>query len=129
MPLTPSRPPRVAAIATAALLGCLASCSVFKSNIEAQAVIDQNVVGSPVGDFFDKYGRPRSRSELPDGTTQYDWISSVPAAAAGPVGLDDRTCTLRIIGARNGRIASALVVLDNPGRESTSRCAEMFKAR
>jgi hypothetical protein len=110
-------------------LGSLAACSIFKNNEEAQAIVNQGVIGMPVGDFFQAYGPPRTRSEQLDGSTSYDWQSSIDKVAAGPVGLDERTCTLRLVGDRRGRIATADIVLDNPGRLSTSRCGEMFKAK
>ena len=107
----------------------LAACGVFKSNEEAQAIINRRVVGMPAGEFFQTFGVARNRSEQLDGTITYDWTSSIGAAAAGPNGLDERTCTLRIVADRRGRVATAEVVLDNPGRFSTSRCGEMFKAK
>ncbi len=109
-------------------LSGLAACSIFKNNEEAQAIINQRVVGMSVGDFFQTYGSPRTRSEQLDGSTRYDWQSSIGKVAAGPGGLDQRTCTLHIVADRRGRIATAEIVLDNPGRRSTSRCGEMFKA-
>jgi hypothetical protein len=114
----------------ALLLLCgLAACSVFKNNEEAQAVVNQRVIGMPAGDFFQAFGPARSRSEQLDGSTSYDWISSTGKVAAGPGWLDDRTCTLRVVADKRGRIATADVILDNPGRVSTSRCGEMFKAK
>ena len=82
----------------------------------------------PAGDFFDRYGRWRTRSELPSGATDYTWESAVGSAPPGPYGLDDRVCKLRILADKAGRIASAVISQDNLGRSSTSRCAEMFKA-
>ncbi|MDQ2926707.1 MAG: hypothetical protein M3R22_00865 [Pseudomonadota bacterium] len=111
------------------VLCSLAACSIFKNNEEAQAVINQRVVGMAAGDFFQTYGPARTRSEQLDGSTAYDWQSSIGKVAAGPVGLDERTCTLRIVADRRGRVATADIVLDNPGRVSTSRCGEMFKAK
>ena len=107
----------------------LAACGILKKNEEAQTVVNQRVIGLPAGEFFQAYGAPRSRSEQLDGGTAYDWISSTGKVAAGPEGLDQRTCTLRIVVDGKGRIAVAEVVLDNIGRTSTSRCSEMFKPR
>ena len=115
--------------AVALALAGLGGCSVFKSNEEAQAIITQKVAAMPAGDFFQTYGKWRTRSELPTGSTAYDWESSIGSAPPGPYGLDERVCRLRIIVDKAGRIDSAVVVLDNPGRTSTSRCGEMFKAR
>ncbi|MGZ5204940.1 MAG: hypothetical protein ACXWIG_10600 [Caldimonas sp.] len=123
--------PLIAGAALAALLlGGVAACGVFKSNEEAQAVVNQSVIGMPAGDFFDRFGRWRTRSEVGDGSIEYSWISETgPPPNSGYYGLDDRTCTLRIVAAKNGKITTADVVLDNPGRVSTSRCGEMFKAK
>ena len=58
------------------MLLAVAGCSVFKNNEEAQAVINQRVIGMPVGDFFDRYGRAQLRDPQPDGTVEYSWISA-----------------------------------------------------
>ena len=50
----------------------------------------------PVGEFFDRYGRPRARSESADGTIEYNWISTVGYARPGPEGLDERVCKLHL---------------------------------
>ena len=128
--LTPESPTAaVRAAATVSLLLACAGCGVFKSNEEAQAVINQRVVGMSVGDFFDKYGRAEVRVPQLDGSTEYKWVSETGATQnKGFYGLDDRTCTLRIIATRNGRITVASILQDMPGRTSTSRCLEMFKA-
>ena len=110
-------------------LCALAACGLLKKNEETQTVVNQRVVGLPAGEFFQAYGPAKTRSEQLDGTTTYDWISSIGKVAAGPGSLDERTCTLHIVVGKNGRIAIAEVVLDNPGRTSTSRCSEMFQPR
>ena len=116
------------AAAAAALLLAVAGCSVFKTNEEAQAVINQRVIGMPVGDFFDRYGRPKLREAQADGTTEYAWISAITATPnSGYYGLDDRTCSMKIIAAKDGRIVTASIVQDMPGRTTTSRCLELFK--
>ena len=116
------------AAAAAALLLAVAGCSVFKTNEEAQAVINQRVIGMRVGDFFDRYGRPKLREAQADGTTEYAWISEITATPnSGYYGLDDRTCSMKIIAAKDGRIVTASIVQDMPGRTSTSRCLELFK--
>ena len=117
------------AAAAAALLLAVAGCSVFKTNEEAQAVINQRVIGMPVGDFFDRYGRPKLREAQADGTTEYAWISAITATPnSGYYGLDDRTCSMKIIAAKDGRIVTASIVQDMPGRTTTSRCTEIFGA-
>ena len=116
------------AAAAAALLLAVAGCSVFKTNEEAQAVINQRVIGMPVGDFFDRYGRPKLREAQADGTTEYAWVSAITATPnSGYYGLDDRTCSMKIIAAKDGRIVTASIVQDMPGRTTTSRCLELFK--
>jgi hypothetical protein len=120
--------PLLRGLALLSLCG-LAACGILKKSEEAQTVVNQRVVGLPAGEFFQAYGAARSRSEQLDGGTTYDWISSTGAVRAGPEGLDDRTCTLRIVVDPKGRIAIAEVVLDNIGRASTSRCGEMFKPK
>ena len=118
------------AAALVPLLLAFAGCGVFKTNEEAQAVITQRVTGMPVGDFFDRYGRYRLREPQPDGSIEYAWISEITAKAPhkGYYGLDDRTCTVKIIAGRDGRIVTASILQDTPGRTSTSRCLEIFKA-
>jgi hypothetical protein len=123
-----SRPRRIAACLV--LLGAVAGCGLFKSNEEAQATINQRVTGMAAGDFFQQFGTWRTRSEQPDGSTEYAWVSAAgPTPSSGFYGLDERTCTLRVSAGKNGRIVSADIVLDNPGRVSTSRCGEIFKAK
>lgn len=123
-----ARPSALAlALVLALAVAALAGCSVIRSDTDAQAVVTQKVVGMTAGEFFDRYGRWRTRSELPSGGAAYNWESGVASVAPGPAGLDERVCKLRLLADRNGRIESATVVLDNPGRVSTSRCAELFK--
>lgn len=114
--------------AAALLLVATTGCSVFKSNEEAQAIINQRVVGMPAGDFFQRYGTWKRRSEQANGVADYNWESAVGFAPSGPLGQDDRVCYMRIVVNRAGRIESAVIAIDNPGSVSTSRCAEMFKA-
>ena len=112
------------------LLASLAACGVFKNDEGIQAVINQRVTGMPVGDFFQQFGTWLKRSEQTDGSTEYAWVSATgPVTNSGYYGLDDRTCTLRIVAARNGKITTADIVHDNLGRVSTSRCGELFKTR
>jgi hypothetical protein len=114
------------AIAAASLLAALAACGLFKGNEEVQAIVNKRVIGMPVGDFFDRYGRPRTRSEKPDGGMEYDWISAVPYAKPGVEGLDERVCKLALTSDRRGRIDSVVVRYDAQGMKSTSRCGEIF---
>ena len=116
------------ALAAASLLAGLGGCELLKHNAQALAIINQRVVGMPAGDFFDRYGRPRSRRENADGSLDYDWISAVPYAKAGPEGLDEHVCKLHIGTDTRGRIQRVEVQYDAPGLKSTSRCGEIFAA-
>ena len=124
-PLLPVR-----AFAAASLLATLAACGLFKNNDQVQAIVSKRVIGMPVGDFIDRYGPPRTRSERLDGSMEYDWISSVPYVRPGPgvEGLNDRVCKLDFTADRGGRIDSVVVRFDAPGLKSTSRCGEIFAA-
>ena len=118
------------AVAAASLLAALAACGIFKSNDEVTTIVSKRLIGMPVGEFLDRYGPPRTRSERLDGTMEYDWISSVPYVAPGPgvEGLNDRVCKLDFTADRRGRIDTVVVRFDAPGLKSTSRCGEIFAA-
>ncbi len=124
-------PVPVRAAAALPLLVALAACgTLFKKDEEVQAVVNNRVIGMAAGDFFDQYGIWRQRTELLDGTTEFSWTSATASrTAAGYVSLDDRTCTLRVVVAKNGKITSAEVIYDNQGRVSTSRCGELFRTK
>jgi len=117
------------ALAAASLLLALGGCELLKKDAESLAIINKRVLGMPAGDYFDRYGRARSRVEVADKTTEYDWISSVPAARPGPEALDDRVCRLRLTSDPQGRISRVQVLYDAPGLKSTSRCSEIFAAQ
>ncbi len=117
------------ALAAAALLAALGGCELLKHNEEALAIINARVIGMPAGDFFDRYGRAKTRSESADGGTAYDWISSVPYAPPGPEGLDERVCKLHLTADKRGRIAAVQIQYDAQGMKSTSRCGEIFAAK
>ena len=124
------KPFRTRTAAALLLLAGLAACGILKNDEGIQAVINQRVTGMPVGDFFQQFGTWLKRSEQADGSTEYAWVSATgPVTNSGYYGLDDRTCTLRIVAARNGKITTADVVRDNLGRVSTSRCGEIFKTQ
>jgi len=127
IPEFPTAALRAAAIVV--LLLVTAGCSVFKTNEEAQATVNQRVVGMQAGDFFDRYGRAKIRDPQGDGSIEYQWISPIGETRnSGYYGLDDRTCTLRLIAGKDGKIHTATILQDMPGRSSNSRCMEMFKA-
>ena len=130
--MIPERIPLFARASTALLLlAALAACgTLFKKDEAVQGFVNDRAIGMSAGEFFDQFGVWRQRTELLDGTTEFSWTSPTASrTAAGYVSLDDRTCTLRIIVAKNGKITSADVILDNLGRVSTSRCAELFSTK
>jgi hypothetical protein len=128
-PELPAAAPRAAAPLLLLLLA-VGGCSVFKTSVEAQAVIDQRVIGRPVGEFFDRYGQAKRREPQADGSIEYAWVSAIEAKPpnAGWYGQDDRYCQLKLIATKDGRIVTASIVQDMPGRTTTSRCIEIFGA-
>ena len=60
---------------------------------------------------------------------EYAWVSAITERApnSGFYGLDDRTCWVKVVAGRNGKIVAATIVEDMPGRTSTSRCLEVFE--
>ena len=100
-----------------------------KPDQETQAIIDQRLVGMPMGDFIDGFGRPHNRSEQLDGTTAYFWVSKLAGAPNGFAPLDNAICSLSIVADARGRIVSAQVVLDDPGQTTASRCEALFKKK
>ena len=118
--------PSPVALAAWLAVVALAGCGTFKNNEESQAVASKRLVGTPVGNFFDEFGRYRSRSEQPDGSVIYNWESAMGPAPPGPHGPDERICRMRVFADKRGRIESVSILLDDPGRVSTSRCRELF---
>ena len=116
-------------LAAAALAGTLAGCELLKHNEETATVVNSRILRMPAGEFFDRYGRPASHVETPDGGAAYVWTSSVPEARPGPEALDERICRLHLSVDKDGRIAAVDVLFDAPGLKSTSRCSEIFAAR
>jgi hypothetical protein len=108
----------------------LAACGIFdKTDQGTQAILDQRLVGMPMGDFIDGFGMPRSRSGQLDGTTAYFWMSKVDGTASGFAPIDNASCSLNIVADARGRIISAQVVLDDPGQSTSSRCEALFKKK
>jgi hypothetical protein len=114
------------AIAAASLVLALGGCGLFKDNEKVEATVNGRVIGMPAGEFFDRYGPANARRETSDGGASYEWASSVPAAAAGTIGLDERVCKLRLGVDKQGRVSAVQIVSDPQGTKSKSRCGEIF---
>ena len=123
-PLPASLRPLVAA----ALLVAVGGCEVFKPNEEAMANINQRALGKPIGEFFDRYGRATSRTEVADNTAVYNWISDVGMTRPGPEGQDERVCRLRLTVDKAGKVSDVQILYDAQGIKSASRCGEIFAA-
>ncbi len=114
------------ALCATTLLGLLGGCELLKGNEEVNTVISRRVVGMSAGDFFDRFGRPGRKRELGDGSAEYEWLSTVPYAQAGPAGQDERICRIKISVDPKGRVSAAEVLYDGLGLKSTTRCGEIF---
>ena len=104
----------------------LAACALRAPVDETQLLVNAKAVGVSPGDFFQRYGRPVTRQEEKDGTMVFDWEGGSVRMAAGPLGLEEKICRLRLTAGPNGRIASALILRDAKGERRLSRCAEIF---
>jgi len=122
------RTPFPRALAAAALALAVGGCELFKHNEEASAIINSRVLGKPVGEFFDRYGRATARTEIGDNTSIYNWISDVGMTRPGPEGQDERVCKLRLTVDKGGRISNVDILYDAQGVKSRSRCGEIFAA-
>ena len=122
------RTPFPRALAAAALALAVGGCELFKHNEEASAIINSRVLGKPVGEFFDRYGRATARTEIGDNTSIYNWISDVGMTRPGPEGQDERVCKLRLTVDKAGRISNVEILYDAQGMHSRSRCGEIFAA-
>jgi hypothetical protein len=116
-----------AALAGALLLGALAGCGIFKPNEETLSVINARALGMPVGEFFDRYGKPEQRRELADSTLQFVWVSARDSTF-GFASVDDHICSLRLAADQRGRISGIEILYDGQGKTRVSRCAEIFAA-
>ena len=114
------------ALAAATLLCALSGCELLKHDANAAARINARVLGMPAGEFFDRYGRARSRREIAGGMMEYDWFSAMSYAQPGVEAVDEHICRLHLVADARGRIERVDVLLDAPGNTSTSRCGEIF---
>ena len=108
----------------AALAGCQAI--LHFNDEDAQQIVNRRAVGVSAGDFFQRYGKPVSRIEAPDGTLSFQWEGGAVSMAPGVRGLEDKICRLQITTDKNGRIATAPIIRDAKGERRLSRCAELF---
>ncbi|MCW2798521.1 hypothetical protein [Nocardioides sp.] len=113
-----------------AFASALAGCqSVLHVNDEdAQAIVNQRVVGTSIGDFITRYGAPVMRDEARDGSLTILWEGGPPKVGPGPRGLEERICRVRLSTDRNGRILAAPIVRDGPGQRHLSLCVEVLPA-
>ena len=123
-PLPASLRPLVAA----ALLVAVGGCGLFKHDEEASAIVNSRVLGKPVGEFLDRYGRATSRTEVGDNTAIYNWMSDRGMTRPGPEGQDERICKLRLTVDKTGKISDVQILYDAQGTKSASRCGEIFAA-
>jgi hypothetical protein len=116
-------------LAAACVLACalLSGCEIFKKNEETTLIVGNRALGMPVGEFFDRYGRPEQRQELPDGGLQFIWVSSV-MQTQGAADVDNQVCSMRVTANKVGRITAVQVMYDGQGKTRLSRCAEIFSA-
>jgi len=123
-----SSPAVLRRLAAAALVVAVGGCELFKHNQEATAIINSRVLGKPVGEFFDRYGRATARTETGDNTAVYNWISDVGMTRPGPEGQDERICKLRLTVDKAGKVSDVQILYDAQGIKSASRCGEIFAA-
>ena len=115
------------AVALALACGLLSGCEIFKKNDETATIVGNRALGMPVGEFFDRYGRPQRREEMGDGALEFIWVSAV-SPTQGAADVDNQVCSLRLSADKRGRISAAQVMYDGQGKTRMSRCAEIFAA-
>ena len=121
-------PAHLLRLAAAALLIAVGGCELFKHNQEATAIINNRVLGKPVGEFFDRYGRATASTEIGNSTSIYNWVSDRGMTRPGPEGQDERVCRLRLTGDKAGKVSDVQILYDAQGTKSASRCGEIFAA-
>jgi len=117
---------RPTALLAPVVVSVLAGCALRAPVDASQVAVDAKAVGVPAGDFFERYGRPVTRVEQADGTFVFEWEGGSVKMAAGPTGLEDKICRLRLTTGKDGRIATAEITRDAKGERRLSRCAELF---
>ena len=119
---------KIVAFVPAFVLTLGACGTVLHVNSEdAQAIVDRRALGTSAGEFFQRYGAPRSRVEARDGTLTFAWEGGFERVPAGVVGPEEMICRLHLTTDRSGRIVAAPIVRDGKGTRRLSRCAELFE--
>ena len=121
-------PAFVRPLVAAALVVAVAGCELFKDNQEVQVTVNKRIVGKPVGEFFDRYGRATASTEIGNSTSIYNWLSDRGTTRPGPEGQDERVCRLRLTVDKTGKISDVQILYDAQGTKSSSRCGEIFAA-
>ena len=122
-------PALLRALPAATLLVTLGGCEVFKRNEETTAIVNNRVLGKPVGEFFDRYGRASKRIEAGVDATFYNWDSDYGITPPGQEGRDERICRLRLTVDKAGKVTAVDILYDAQGMKSASRCGEIFAAK
>ena len=106
----------------------LPACGTFsRGGVDgAQAEVDKRYLGTPVGDFFERYGAPLSRDESRDGIRSFVWEGGATRMPAGVRGLEEVVCRVRLTSDKAGRIVSATILRDATGEKRYSRCLELL---
>ena len=120
--------PLFRAVAAATLVVAVGGCELFSKNAETSAIVNNRLLGKPVGEFFDRYGRAAAHTEIGNNTAIYNWNSDVGMTRPGQAGQDERVCKLRLTVDRAGKISNIEILYDAQGVRSSSRCGEIFAA-
>ncbi len=115
-------------LAAASLLLAVGGCELFKRNEETMNIVNNRILGKPVGEFFERYGRASSRTEIADNTAVYQWISDIGMTSPGPEGQSEHICRLRLTVDKSGKVSAVEILYDAQGTKSASRCGEIFAA-
>ena len=125
----PPCPLPFAPLVAAALLVAVGGCALFKDNEEVQATVNRRTVGKPVGEFFDRYGRATTRTEIGNSTSIYNWISDRGMTRPGPEGQDERVRKLRLTVDKAGKISDVQILYDAQGMKSVRAAARSSPRR
>ena len=93
-----------AAIAAVVAAMALPGCGMFKGEPDAQAVVNQRLLGMATGEFIDRFGRVEARTEMPDGSFEFNWQSKTGVFRPGMTGGDEPLCKLHVVADRRHRV-------------------------